>query len=697
MNSIDASVIAERHWNRTGSMSVENAHGLTIYFPETRGEYLAGYEDSPYEDPSINFPADTNWDEFLNEFYTKLWYGNVDPTIDTVSPTRDPTINEGESQTFSITASDADGNALQYQWQLDGAVVATGTTYTFNADYNSSGSYTVELYVWDGVWNYDSVDFGWNYSSWTLTVNDVDITPPISWADSISTYYQGSATVLTATAADSDSEVSNVTLWYRYSSDNSTWGTWTVFRLDTASPWGWNFNFPDGDGYYEFYTIAEDTANNTETKAQVAESSCVYDTGHPEISINPLADSYIPSSSVTVEWSGSDALSGIGHYEVRVDGSSWTDVGISTSHIFTGLSDGSHTVYIKAVDTVGNEWTVSSEFKTDSTPPEIIIVSPSNGSLCAPNIVAIWIGNDSVSGIASYMLKIDTAAWIDFGVHTNYTMNNLADGEHLLEIRATDGAGLINITNVTFTVDAVKPVVIEHSPNGTEVPIDSSISVTFNESMNESSVNITVNGISGNISWSNNTATFTPSENLSYGIEYTVNVTGSDIVGNPMDEYQWSFTTIRNVGTLTGRVLDENGNPIVGANITLDTGETTTTDENGNFSVETSAGSHVLTISKDGYEVKTENVTAILGTETPVEPLKLPVAAQSSEESAGPFPWMYVFLAVIIGIAAILLLVRGKKTGAPENPVKETEAVEEENHAEETDTEKIEDSSPSED
>lgn len=75
----------------------------------------------------------------------------------------------------------------------------------------------------------------------------------------------------------------------------------------------------------------------------------------PNLSItSPINGTQVKSSSVQVTWTGSDADTGIDHYEVKLDDGSWLDVGTDTSHIFTGVSDGSHTVRVKAVDGADN-------------------------------------------------------------------------------------------------------------------------------------------------------------------------------------------------------------------------------------------------------------------------------------------------------------------------------------------------------
>jgi 2',3'-cyclic-nucleotide 2'-phosphodiesterase (5'-nucleotidase family) len=71
--------------------------------------------------------------------------------------------------------------------------------------------------------------------------------------------------------------VASVQLYFRYSSDNSTWGSWTAYGSPlTAAPYTANFGFPNGNGYYQFYSLATDTSGRTETAPSAAQASVQY-------------------------------------------------------------------------------------------------------------------------------------------------------------------------------------------------------------------------------------------------------------------------------------------------------------------------------------------------------------------------------------------------------------------------------------
>lgn len=121
------------------------------------------------------------------------------------------------------------------------------------------------------------------------------------------------------------------------------------------------------------------------------------------------------------------------------------------------------------------------------------------------------------------------------------------------------GNALASNFNWTFTtaalVDNTVPTVLTVVPvtNAASVAVDTKISVTFSEAMNSSTITSSTFGVkqgttsvSGSVTYSAGTATFTPSAKLAGGTKYTVTVTTGvkDASGNSMAaDYSWSFTT----------------------------------------------------------------------------------------------------------------------------------------------------------
>ncbi|MFH1625070.1 MAG: Ig-like domain-containing protein, partial [Pseudomonadota bacterium] len=105
------------------------------------------------------------------------------------------------------------------------------------------------------------------------------------------------------------------------------------------------------------------------------------------------------------------------------------------------------------------------------------------------------------------------------------------------------------------SVDTTAPTVFSTNPsNGdTGVAVDSSVSATFSESVDSTTVNTNTftlthagGSVSGTVSLSDKTATFIPSSDLTFDTEYTGTITTGvkDTAGNPIaTNFTWVFTT----------------------------------------------------------------------------------------------------------------------------------------------------------
>ncbi len=96
----------------------------------------------------------------------------------------------------------------------------------------------------------------------------------------------------------------------------------------------------------------------------------VVDLASPELEIiNPEDEVVLNGEECLVKWQGSDELSGIDEYEIRLDSGDWKDLGTGTNYTFQGISEGDHTVEVKAVDESGNEELQRVNFKVDEDKP----------------------------------------------------------------------------------------------------------------------------------------------------------------------------------------------------------------------------------------------------------------------------------------------------------------------------------------
>ncbi|HUT04124.1 MAG TPA: PQQ-binding-like beta-propeller repeat protein [bacterium] len=120
-----------------------------------------------------------------------------------------------------------------------------------------------------------------------------DTTPPFSMASSPDEAHATQVTV-GFSATDVLSPVESVRLWYRYSASLSgSWGDWADAGLTAQGQAGlFPFEATQGEGYYEFYTIATDAAGNVEEPPASADSRTQYRLQYPEILVSDSSHNF---------------------------------------------------------------------------------------------------------------------------------------------------------------------------------------------------------------------------------------------------------------------------------------------------------------------------------------------------------------------------------------------------------------------
>ena len=100
--------------------------------------------------------------------------------------------------------------------------------------------------------------------------------------------------------------------------------------------------------------------------------------------------------------------------------------------------------------------------------------------------------------------------------------------------------------------DRTPPTVISTTPSqsATAVGVSGTISATFSEAMDPSTINATTftvsDGVTGSVGYADRTATFTPAAALGYGSSYTATITtgARDMAGNALAQsHSWTFST----------------------------------------------------------------------------------------------------------------------------------------------------------
>jgi hypothetical protein len=372
----------------------------------------------------------------------------------------------------------------------------------------------------------------------------------------------------------------------------------------------------------------------------------------------PIFDGFKRSG---LAWQATDP-SKITYYQVKLDLRAFiTPIPPEiTEHTFEDVPDGYHTLTVIAYDGAGNSTSRSVNVIVDTVYPKVDILSPANGTGFAHSDVdVIWTGlgtEDDIKGFEVWSNGVKLATTTNITPFFHFT--DLNDGHYSVTIKAFDQASNAAMDNVTFFVDTIEPALVSCSPEGDQVAASSLITATFSKEMDQSATTISVGGVTGTVTWDGPNATFAPSTPLAFGTAYTATIVGKDTVGNNVSKV-WTFTTT-NLGTVTGVVVDNNGNPVGGVSVSMDGGTPLITNERGEFTFTADAGPHNLTLSKGGWDGKTVAVTVLPGQSVGL--------ASISVTPTNPLA-IYGIIAAVAGVAIVALLIyfnrRKKEKGPP--------------------------------
>ncbi|UCE38329.1 MAG: right-handed parallel beta-helix repeat-containing protein [Thermoplasmata archaeon] len=121
-----------------------------------------------------------DYSELISSYHVVI--ENSEPQVNTISPGQGQiTLNETESWEFYVDVEDPDGDFLLFKWKLGKQTVSDDEAYLFETDYESAGTYTLNLSVQD--LGERSVTL---YFEWTIVVNNVNLLPQIEVKEPIS-------------------------------------------------------------------------------------------------------------------------------------------------------------------------------------------------------------------------------------------------------------------------------------------------------------------------------------------------------------------------------------------------------------------------------------------------------------------------------------------------------------------------------
>jgi len=465
----------------------------------------------------------------------------IDTTPPTVSITSEPNNPTNiATASFTYNGTDTGTGVDHYEYRIDGGTWTTDTTGATSFTGLADGSHTFQVEAVDKAGNISTAA---SYA-WTL-----DTTPPMV---SITSEPNNPTNIATASFTFSGTDSVSGVDHYEYRIDG---GAWTSNTTGAASFTGL------ADGSHTFAVEAVDKAGNISTAASY---TWTLDTTPPTVTITSEPNN--PGNTTSFTYSGTDTGTGVDHYEYRVDGGAWTSntTGVAS---FAGLSDGSHTFAVEAVDKAGNISTAASYTWTlDTTPPTVTITAKPSNLTTIATASFTFSGTDSGTGVDHYEYRIDGGAWTS-NTTGAASFTGLADGSHTFAVEAVDKAGNISTASYTWTLDTTPPTVsITSEPSNQTTR--TSASFTFSGTDAVSGVAYYEYRIDGGV-WTGNTtgaATFT---GLSVG-SHTFEVEAVDRAGNVSTaaSYTWTInTTLERIAVGSGEgapslisVYDTSGN-----------------------------------------------------------------------------------------------------------------------------------------
>ncbi len=366
---------------------------------------------------------------------------NTLPTATINAPADSAIFMEGDLITFSGSGVDTEdgtltGAALVWGSSRDGRL-GIGANIP-NASL-STGTHVITLTAMDN-------DGGAGSATATVTVNVKGNTIPTAAITSPatgSTFGQGQFVTLTGTGTDTEDGAlqGNSLVWY--SKINGQIGLGNSIVVNNLA-----------SGTHTITLNATDSAGTTGTDT----IAIIIGNTPPTATINFPADGATinESEAVTFSGTGSDPEDGILNGNALVwrsnkDG----QIGIGISPTVSYLSSGTHTITLFVTDSDGATGTDSITLTVGNTPPTATIQNPSDGDTFNSGNLVIFngTGTDAEDG----NLYGGNLVWTSnrdslIGTGTNFSVNTLSVGLHLITLTVTDRNGAVDSDTITITV-----------------------------------------------------------------------------------------------------------------------------------------------------------------------------------------------------------------------------------------------------
>ncbi|MBN1592479.1 MAG: choice-of-anchor D domain-containing protein [Candidatus Coatesbacteria bacterium] len=302
-------------------------------------------------------------------------YDDYDPPSSSCSA---PSRSQSNTITVDYTSSDADSGVSRVDLWMQ---CAGGGYSLIDTSTNQNGSFNVNLNSGNAVYDFytRATDLVGNLEDAPGTEDAstiFDNTAPDSSVDPSLEYYWNNLPVqIDFDADDNLSGVDYIDLWYRYEG-----GSWTDSGLTASGVAGtFNFDAPQGQGGYEFYTISTDLNGNVETAPTSAQADVLYDATLPVSSCSTIPQTNADTIGISFNASDNDEVDDTDLW-YQFEGGAWTYTGQTMSGVsgtfnYTfGQGDGVYGFYTISHDMATNvenpPASADTAIRLDQTMPE---------------------------------------------------------------------------------------------------------------------------------------------------------------------------------------------------------------------------------------------------------------------------------------------------------------------------------------
>ena len=144
--------------------------------------------------------------------------------------------------------------------------------------------------------------------------------------------------------------------------------------------------------------------------------------------------------------------------ELLVNGTSVIPAVDGSFSIIITLPGGANTIYVTATAYDGNQVSKTINLIMDSETPQPFTVTSNTSGWSSNNRPTLTFSTtDTGSGVDHYTVQVDNGAWSGAVISPYQFPNALADGEHLVKVRAVDKAGNETVSEVTVYIDTTEP------------------------------------------------------------------------------------------------------------------------------------------------------------------------------------------------------------------------------------------------